>query len=187
MFHGLYLTNQHGIKKTTKKEWESEKKTKEAGMSKRNKPLRLPQTASKRPMTSQHQQHDTAVNRLPGVSSVFAVEKFSVNILCVSACTFADRRHITTVETWKVQMLLFTASPRPSCCLIFIRDIVELYMYLIQNEVVEAGARAQQHVASDDVKLTLPGCLWLLPHTRNGASGILKGKLHSFLWACVQL
>lgn len=75
------------------------KKKKGAGMSKRNKPLRLPRTASKRPMTSQHQQHDTAVNRLPGVSSVFAVEKFSVNILRVSACTFAERRHITTVET----------------------------------------------------------------------------------------
>lgn len=68
------------------------KKKKGAGVSKRNKPLRLPRTASERPMMSQHQQHDTVVDRLPGVSSVFTVEKFSVNILCVSACTFCREK-----------------------------------------------------------------------------------------------
>lgn len=88
---------------------------------------------------------------LPLISSAFTVEKFSLDIR-VSACTFAERRHIYVGRNLKVQMLLFTAFPHLSC-LLFIRKIVGLYKYLIKNETVDARAKLQWHKSTDSVRL----------------------------------
>lgn len=88
---------------------------------------------------------------LPLISSAFTVEKFSLDIR-VSACTFAERRHIYVGRNLKVQMLLFRAFPHLSC-LLFIRKIVGLYKYLIKNETVDGRAKLQWHKSTDSVRL----------------------------------